>query len=92
MSSTIILEQHLDNLARLGYFEMHANPQYVSGIMRDLRFAHPDLILVENVGPHSIRQIVMLPTVREKIRKQLADELAEYQAAAFNTSKALAGL
>lgn len=59
--STIILEQHLDALSRLGYFEMHANPQYVSGIMRDLRFAHPDLILVENVGPDGIGQIVMLP-------------------------------
>lgn len=92
MSSTIILEQHLDALARLGYFEMHANPKYVSGIMRDLRFAHPDLILVENVGPDGIGQIVMLPAVREQIRIRLTEELEKYQAAAINTSRAISAL
>lgn len=90
--STIILEQHLDALARRGYFEMHANPQYVSGIMRDLRFAHPDLILVENVGPESIGQIVMLPRVRDEIRTRLLHELTKYQDAAKSTAKAIATL
>jgi hypothetical protein len=90
--STIILGQHLDALKSNGYFQMHARPEYVAGIMRDLSFAYPDLILVEKVGPDANGQIVMLPRVREEIRTRLADELARYQAAAFHTSRALAGL
>lgn len=86
----IILRQHLDNLDKRGYFEMHAKPPHVEMVMANLRLVRPDVQMVERFKDHCCGQVVFLPKLRTKILAWLECDLANFEAGARKTRDILA--
>lgn len=90
--SDILLKQYLEQLDRLGVFEMAALPSHIDKVMVRLQTARPEVCMVGRMRNGVLGQLVYLPAHRQTVRDMLREDLAVFEEGVAKTREILATL